>query len=102
MMEEAKTRVEESDGWITAARRWRLPYWDWASDPTLPELASEKTIRVIKSWKRHGEPQMEILDNPMYRFQMPGGKPMGDVAYGNYRIQIKEPDPDDGPVRITS
>lgn len=76
-----------------------MPYWDWASDPTLPEIAYDKTISVIKSWNGLGEPRMEVLDNPMYRFQMPGHKPMGDPSYGNYRIVLPE-EPDKSLVRI--
>ncbi|TQV94394.1 hypothetical protein V2A60_002576 [Cordyceps javanica] len=88
-MDEATTRAAETDKWTTAARCWRMPYWDWAAEPTLPEIACNETIQVIKSWDGHGEPQMEELKNPMYRFQMPGLKPMGSKSYGNYRIENK-------------
>lgn len=97
MMDEAVTRKNETEEWILAAKRWRLPYWDWAVDPHLPDIASGETIRVIKSWNGCNEPYLEDLDNPMYRFQMPGFKPMGDSAYGNYRIDNKE----QGPVCVT-
>lgn len=91
------TRKKETEQWVSAAKRWRLPYWDWAVDPRLPEIASGETIRVIKSWNGCNEPLLEDLQNPMYRFQMPGFKPMGDSAYGNYRIDNKE----QGPVCVT-
>ncbi|KAK8872485.1 tyrosinase domain protein [Apiospora arundinis] len=89
MMEEAVTRGtrgNETKEWVNAAKRWRLPYWDWAVDPRLPDLARDENIKVIESWDGQGKPQMESLANPMYRFQMPGGKAMGDQCYGDYRI----------------
>ncbi|OTB01835.1 hypothetical protein M426DRAFT_265564 [Hypoxylon sp. CI-4A] len=93
MLEEAETRSNETEEWVLAAKRWRLPYWDWAAKSKLPDLVRHEKIRVIKSWKGQGQPQFEELDNPMYRFQMPGHKPMGDNAYGDYRIDNKEDDP---------
>ncbi|XXH02875.1 hypothetical protein Hte_009263 [Hypoxylon texense] len=88
MMEEAATRAKETEEWVLAAKRWRLPYWDWASKPRLPDLARDEKISIIKSWngQAQAQPLVEELDNPMYRFQMPGLQPMGDVTYGNYRI----------------
>lgn len=93
MMEEALTRAEETEEWILAAQRWRLPYWDWAVNPSLPDLFRDRSICIIKSWTGQGQPQMEEVDNPMYRFQMPGGSRMGDESYGDYRIDNKEDDP---------
>ncbi|OAA53139.1 Di-copper centre-containing [Cordyceps fumosorosea ARSEF 2679] len=90
MMGEADELDDGKGEWTAAAMRWRLPYWDWAVDTDLPEIACTKKIRVIKSWDGRGQPQMEEVDNPMYRFQMPGNKPMGDSSYGNYRINNKE------------
>ncbi|RSL54058.1 hypothetical protein CEP51_014774 [Fusarium floridanum] len=93
MMEEAVTREKENKEWVSAASRWRLPYWDWALKPSLPLLARDEKISIISSWNGQGQPQYESVDNPMYRFQMPGHKPMGDDTYGNYRIDNKEDTP---------
>ncbi|ATY62979.1 Di-copper centre-containing [Cordyceps militaris] len=88
MMEEARTREKQPGGWALAAKDWRLPYWDWAAETSLPEIAISEKIEVIKSWdgKQESRPEMEKIDNPMYRFRMPGLKPMGDDSYGDYRI----------------
>ncbi|KAL7900614.1 Monophenol monooxygenase [Trichoderma sp. SZMC 28014] len=83
MMEEAKTR---GPVWILAAKRWRLPYWDWASEPRLPELVLTETISIIDSWNPNSGAQKKVVTNPMYRFRMPGGLPMGDSKHGDYRI----------------
>ncbi|KAI0101334.1 tyrosinase central domain-containing protein [Nemania sp. FL0031] len=92
MMEEAVTRAKETEEWVLAAKRWRLPYWDWAVKPSLPDLVRAERICIIQSWDDQAQSpsQMEEVDNPMYRFQMPGLKPMGDTAYGNYRIKAPQ------------
>ncbi|KAF5530185.1 di-copper centre-containing protein [Fusarium napiforme] len=93
MMEEAVARGKENKEWIAAARRWRLPYWDWALKPSLPDIARNDKISIVKSWDGQAQPQYENVDNPMYRFQMPGHSPMGDDTYGNYRIDNKKDTP---------
>ncbi|KAL3601140.1 hypothetical protein FPOAC2_05395 [Fusarium poae] len=93
MMEEAVNRGNGNKEWVSAAKRWRLPYWDWALKPSLPDLARNEKISIISSWDGEGEPQYESVENPMYRFQMPGHKPMGDDTYGDYRIDNKEDTP---------
>ncbi|MCJ1266573.1 hypothetical protein MMC22_006458, partial [Lobaria immixta] len=66
-----------------AANTWRLPYWDWAvlkfdarRRPTynIPKIVRMKRIRL------KGPEGFTCVDNPMYRFSMPGGQSMG--AYG--------------------
>lgn len=100
MKEEVKAMKIENDqdrsAWQAAASRWRLPYWDWAATNRLPELVCNQNINVVTSWNSDtGTPDKKSVPNPMYRFQMPGGQPMGHKSYGNYRI-----DPSDGlPVR---
>lgn len=81
MMEEAKTRSDHVDKWISAAKRWRLPYWDWARQPSLPGLVSNVKISILDA-----DGTMKEVANPMYRFQMPGARRMGDPHYGDYRI----------------
>lgn len=93
-MEEAE---KSSNGvWKLAAKRWRLPYWDWVTEPSLPELARNEKITIIDSWQEDSRPQMKDVMNPMYRFRMPGDRPMGDRSYGDYRIDGTG----DEPVRI--
>ncbi|KAL7936844.1 Monophenol monooxygenase [Trichoderma chlorosporum] len=90
MLEEAKTR---GDVWVKAAKRWRLPYWDWAVESKLPELLRNDSISIIVAWDGVSLPKFDVVTNPMYSFRMPGGKPMGDPSYGDYRIDGNE----DGP-----
>ncbi|BCS28232.1 uncharacterized protein APUU_61280S [Aspergillus puulaauensis] len=61
-----------------AADTWRLPYWDWAVHPKVPWLAAEPELQVSLF------DELETLQNPLYQFRMPDGKPMeahrvGDV-----------------------
>ncbi|KAL3462180.1 hypothetical protein BJX64DRAFT_259434 [Aspergillus heterothallicus] len=63
------------------ARRWRLPYWDWAAYPRLPLLAREPKVTVEIFDLR------EVIDNPLYQFRMPGGKPMGSHGVGDVQLQ---------------
>ncbi|KAB2571190.1 Tyrosinase [Lasiodiplodia theobromae] len=89
MKEEVKNRGRDRDEkWVEAASRWRLPYWDWAANPQLPELVANERIKVIVSWDATTDKcETAEVNNPMYRFQMPGGLVMGDKSYGDYRIQ---------------
>ncbi|GKT45419.1 tyrosinase [Colletotrichum spaethianum] len=32
--------------WMTEANAWRLPYWDWANIPSVPDVASTPTITI--------------------------------------------------------
>ncbi|KAK0642377.1 Tyrosinase [Lasiodiplodia hormozganensis] len=91
MKEEVKAMnvQDEKDraAWEAAAVRWRLPYWDWALDPRLPKLASMENITIVTRWNAATKQfELEDVPNPMYRFQMPGGRAMGDKFYGDYRV----------------
>ncbi|EQL32948.1 hypothetical protein BDFG_04931 [Blastomyces dermatitidis ATCC 26199] len=74
-------RVEEE--WLEAAYQWRLPFWDWAKYPKIPDLMSKPRIRLRF-------PAMTIY-NPLYKFEMPNGKKMGVYGLGT----LKSPDFDD-------
>ncbi|MCJ1468770.1 hypothetical protein MMC07_007400 [Pseudocyphellaria aurata] len=68
---------------IGAANTWRLPYWDWAvmkSDASRRfNYNVPKIVRMKKIWVEGPEGPVKI-DNPMYRFSMPGGKSMGEYG----------------------
>lgn len=85
-----------AEKWRDAAKTWRLPYWDWASEPRLPELVRNEDITIIDGWVQGSQPTTTTVPNPMYRFRMPGGAAMGDPIYGDYRVDGNE----DGPVRV--
>jgi tyrosinase len=51
----------EKQDYVNAALRFRIPYWDWASDSSLPDVvASQGTIQVTT-------PQgNQTIPNPLY------------------------------------
>lgn len=51
----------------SAALALRLPYWDWASDPIIPDFMGNAKITV------NGPTGPKLIDNPLYsyRFQNP-------------------------------
>ncbi|KAH6627480.1 common central domain of tyrosinase-domain-containing protein [Chaetomium tenue] len=89
--------------WENAAATWRLPFWDWAlkkdrpeysTDPgttkliyDVPVIAKYPTIDVLDYQKGNAALTVEI-DNPMYKFTIPGTAPMG--SYGINDIQAKD------------
>jgi hypothetical protein len=77
--------------WKLAARKWRLPYYDWARSSSLPQLVANPEISVIKDIV-DGVFQTVDVPNPMYSFR--NGVAMGDASMGDYRI----PRADDVPV----
>ncbi|KAI0450775.1 hypothetical protein F5B21DRAFT_489533 [Xylaria acuta] len=46
-----------------ASQKLRLPYWDWASDPTLPPSSTQKNITV------NGPDGKVTLHNPLYSYR---------------------------------
>jgi tyrosinase len=69
--------------WKLAARKWRLPYYDWARSSSLPQLVANPEISVIKDIV-DGVFQTVDVPNPMYSFR--NGVAMGDASMGDYRI----------------
>jgi hypothetical protein len=67
-----------------AADTWRLPYWDWAVNPKVPWLAAEPELQVSLLGK------LETLQNPLYQFRMPDGKPMEAHGVGDVKAMGEE------------
>ncbi|KAI0466683.1 tyrosinase [Xylaria cf. heliscus] len=65
------------DKYLEAARSWRLPFWDWAKNGRVPEMARYKAISITFG----GEPKVEIA-NPLYQFRMPNDKKMKVYGVG--------------------
>ncbi|KAI8626488.1 Di-copper centre-containing protein [Xylariaceae sp. FL1651] len=67
-----------------AAQMFRIPYWDWASDPTLPPSSTQENITV------NGPNGSLAIHNPLYNYhwqtypinttQFPGYGSMGPVT----------------------
>ncbi|QSZ30034.1 hypothetical protein DSL72_004552 [Monilinia vaccinii-corymbosi] len=53
------------DAYSTAADNFRIPYWDWASIPTLPSIVTDATVEIETPYGTQN------VDNPLllYRFQ---------------------------------
>lgn len=71
---------EERAAWNTAANEWRLPFWDWGITTKVPKLCKYPTT-VVPTADGKGE---ERIDNPLYQFKMPTGKPMSSQGVGDF------------------
>ena len=62
----------ERQVWQEAADTWRLPFWDWAANPKVPNLAISDEVTVT------APPGVTVrMPNPLYKFQMPNDQRMG-------------------------
>lgn len=68
-----------------AADSWRLPYWDWATNPKIPWLASVPQLYVTPPGLRKVK-----MDNPLYQFAMPNSKNMASEGVGNVKLMGEE------------
>ncbi|KAF3293727.1 hypothetical protein TWF132_004320 [Orbilia oligospora] len=62
---EFRAGTEDSTKALAVAQDWRMPYWDWASDATIPELIGN-TPRVTV---RQTNGQDQTIDNPLYSYK---------------------------------
>lgn len=70
----------ERQVWQEAANSWRLPFWDWAANPKVPNLAVSDEVTVT------APPGVTIrMDNPPYKFQMPNDETMGSEGVGTIK-----------------
>ncbi|KAL2206849.1 hypothetical protein CC79DRAFT_908278 [Sarocladium strictum] len=61
----------EKEIWVNESKRWRLPYWDWAVNTSLPQLFREKTVNIREPLKTPDTQATSIpVSNPLYRFEM--------------------------------
>jgi len=97
-----KLPATSQSAWTDAANSWRLPYWDWAQKKTRPGKSSPiYDVPLIAKEPRIGVYDLNdgvtvvYIDNPMYKFVMPGNKPMYE-----YGVTNVPDDPEDIPVCI--
>ncbi len=62
---------------MAAATTLRVPYWDWASTPTLPDVVTDMTTTVNTPYG------MQTITNPLYNYTFQSdaagnGFPAGD------------------------
>ncbi|KAE9377099.1 Di-copper centre-containing protein [Stipitochalara longipes BDJ] len=48
-----------------AANNFRLPYWDWASIPAMPDVVSEQYIQITTA------SGVKTVSNPLYQYKFP-------------------------------
>ncbi len=70
----------ERHRWETAASKWRLPYWDWASSPSIPHMATMESVEILVPYTN----RKEVVANPLWQFKNPTGTPMGDMGIPNW------------------
>ncbi|KAJ5173461.1 uncharacterized protein N7500_001392 [Penicillium coprophilum] len=63
--------------WREQAESWRLPFWDWARNGRVPDLAKYPTITVPRP-----EGGSIRINNPLFQFRMPTDKPMRSEGVG--------------------
>ncbi|CAI7654190.1 unnamed protein product [Penicillium glandicola] len=63
--------------WREQAESWRLPFWDWARNGRVPDLAKYPTITVPSP-----EGGSVRINNPLFQFRMPSNKPMRSEGVG--------------------
>ncbi|CAI7673953.1 unnamed protein product [Penicillium viridicatum] len=63
--------------WREQADSWRLPFWDWARNGRVPDLAKYPTITVSSP-----EGGSVRINNPLFQFRMPTDKPMRSEGVG--------------------
>ena len=53
---------------LAALATWRMPYWDWAMDPSLPTVLRKKNIAVTRM--ANGVLKKVIIPNPLYSYRL--------------------------------
>lgn len=54
---------QDAEKYREAADQWRLPYWDWATDPTVPPATTLQNITV------NGPRGVKTLENPLFQYK---------------------------------
>jgi hypothetical protein len=70
-MQASQTKKEEL---LKAANTWRLPYWDWATNPTIPKVCAMENLNMNVLGKPVKKP------NPLFKFRMPNGQKVSDYG----------------------
>ncbi|CZR60853.1 related to monophenol monooxygenase precursor (tyrosinase precursor) [Phialocephala subalpina] len=50
--------------WQIAADQLRIPFWDWASNYTLPDIAEQSTTQIMNSSGKY-----QTVNNPLYQYK---------------------------------
>ncbi len=49
--------------WQAAADQLRIPFWDWASNATMPDIVSQPMVQITNSLGK-----VETVSNPLYQY----------------------------------
>ena len=71
---------DQRPAWEEAANAWRLPFWDWGTTTSVPDLAKYPTIHVPTTDGK-GE---ESIPNPLYQYRVPTNEPMSKYDMANF------------------
>jgi len=73
-----------------------MPYWDWASVPTIPDIVNEPTIIITTS------AGVQSVSNPLWTYNFhpfpldPNLFPYSDGPLANYSHTVRQPDSSGG------
>ncbi|KAJ4248435.1 hypothetical protein NW762_012772 [Fusarium torreyae] len=56
--------ASQQPAWQEAANSWRLPYWDWAANPSVPAVVREANIPIVEFDGK----TLTSIPNPLYQF----------------------------------
>ncbi|GAM33797.1 hypothetical protein TCE0_013r00958 [Talaromyces pinophilus] len=89
---------DQRQAYVDAATTLRVPYWDWAVNPNMPESLEYQAI-VINT--PTGE---QTMDNPLYSYKfhpLPLGSDIpNDDPLAKYQETVRSPDPNTGQSRM--
>ncbi|KAF4439226.1 tyrosinase precursor [Fusarium acutatum] len=96
--------ISEADEWYTAAKHWRMPYWDWArrqryhTDLVCPSVLTQGAVRIFPPPTIKDQfPRSGLYPNPLLSFENPEkdpetGKPLsfGSMPREKLKWNIKD------------
>lgn len=50
--------------WQVAADQLRIPFWDWASNYTLPDIVEQPTTQILNASGKY-----QFVNNPLYQYE---------------------------------
>jgi tyrosinase len=70
----------ERERYVAAARRFRLPYWDWAATPPAGESVLPRSIGGNPFVDINGPNGQQRIANPLFSYSF---KPLDSTAFGS-------------------
>ena len=76
--------------YLPAAEEVRLPYWDWASEETIPSIVSAPTVEVVKPFV-NGTGGRTTIDNPLFSYMFQNDLPPDIPGGGDETVRGANP-----------